>query len=152
VSTPPHTSRFAWTEPQRRVLLVLLTIMLVFLAGRYACNSRYVSDPQPDIPPRYDELADRIDPNTADWQTLAALPGIGERRARDIVGYRDRKRDQAHNSDLVVFKVPGDLLYVRGVGVAMVEAMKPHLLFPPATTQSATSPATTNRSATTTAL
>ena len=102
MSTPPHTSRFAWTAPQRRVLLVLLTIMLVFLAGRYACNSRYVSDPQPDLPPRYDELADRIDPNTADWQTLAALPGIGERRARDIVGYRERKRDQARQPDLLV--------------------------------------------------
>src|SRR5207237_1075655 len=111
---------------------------LVFLAGRYACNSRYVSDPQPDVPPRYDELADRVDPNTADWQTLAALPGIGERRARDIVGYRERKRDQARQPDLLVFKVPGDLLYVRGVGVAMVEAMKPHLLFPrPATNRSA---------------
>ena len=121
--------------------------MLVFLAGRYACNSRYVSDPQPEFPPRYDELADRIDPNTADWQTLAALPGIGERRARDIVGYRERKRDQARQPDLLVFKVPGDLLYVRGVGVAMVEAMKPHLLFPPATNRSAT-----NRSAATAAL
>ena len=72
-----------------------------------------------------------------------------------------RKRDLARRPDLVVFHAPADLLYVRGVGAAMVEAMKPPLLFPPATTQSDVSPATTqpatsqsvtNRSATTTAL
>ena len=139
------TSRFAWTESQRRVLLILLTVLLVALAARYACNPRYVSDPQPEVPPRFDELADRIDPNTADWQALAALPGVGERRARDIVAYRQRKRDQAHDPNLVVFKVPGDLLFIRGVGVAIVENLKPFLLFP------TTRPAT-NRSATTTAL
>jgi DNA uptake protein ComE-like DNA-binding protein len=121
---------------------VLLSVLLVVLGGRYACNSMYVSNPQPETPPRYDELADRIDPNAVDWQTLAALPGIGERRARDIVEYRERKRNDAGDPRLAVFKVPGDLLYVRGVGVAMMEAMKPYLLFPPAT----------NRSATTTAL
>ena len=144
----PPTPRFGWTEPQRRVLLVLLTVLLVFLATRYACNTIYVSDPQPELPPRYHELADRIDPNTADWQTLAALPGIGERRARDIVDYRERKRKEAGNPALVVFDAPGDLLYVRGIGVATVEALKPYLLFPPAS-----APATaTNRSATSPAL
>ena len=101
----------------------------------------YVSDPQPERSPRYGDLADRIDPNTADWQTLAALPGIGERRARDIVEYRERKRAQARDPGLVVFDAPGDLLYVRGIGAATVAGMKPYLLFP-----------TTNRSAATNAL
>jgi helix-hairpin-helix protein len=134
---PPNsdTPRFTWTDPQRRVLLTLLTLLLAFLLTRYACNTMHVSDPQPEIPPRYDELADRIDPNTADWQTLAALPGIGERRARDIVEYRERKRTAAHDPALVVFDAPGDLLYIRGVGPALIESMKPHLLFPPASTQ-----------------
>ena len=135
-----RTSHFTWTPSQRGVLLVLLTILFISLATRYACNSMYVSDPQPDVPPRYHELADRIDPNTADWQTLAALPGIGERRARDIVDYRERKRAQAADPNLVVYDAPGDLLYVRGVGAAIVEGMKPYLLFP-ATNRSATSAA-----------
>ncbi len=137
----PETPRFAWTDAQRRVLLVLLTVLFSALVMRYACNTSYVSDPQPARPPRYDDLADRIDPNTADWQTLAALPGIGERRARDVVEYRERKRAEARDPALVVFDAPGDLLYVRGIGVAIVEALKPYLEFP-----------TTNRSATTTAL
>lgn len=137
----PHTSRFTWTESQRQVLLVLLTILLVVLGTRYACNTLYVTDPQPEVPPRYHELADRVDPNAADWQTLAALPGIGERRARDIVDYRERKRARARDPALVVFDAEGDLLYVRGIGVATVEGLKPYLLFP-----------RTNRSATTAAL
>jgi len=149
VAEAPFPSRFTWTEPQRRVLLVFLTVLLFALGARYACNSMYVSDPQPEAGPRSDELADKIDPNSADWQALAALPGVGERRARDIVAYRQRKRDQAHDPDLTVFKVPGDLLFVRGVGVAIVENLKPFLLFP------ATRPATRaamNRSAATSAL
>ena len=137
----PDTSRFTWTDSQRRVLLVLLTILLVSLAAKFAFNSMYVSDPQPETGPRYNDLADRIDPNTADWQTLAALPGIGERRAKDIVDYRERKRTQAHDPALVVFRVPNDLLYVKGVGVGILEALAPYLLFP-----------ATNRSATTAAL
>ena len=137
----PPTSHFTWTHSQRQVLLVLLTVLFVALGVRYACNTLYVSDPQPEIPPRFHELADTIDPNTADWQTLAALPGIGERRARDIVDFRERKRREAGDPALVVFDAPGDLLYVRGIGVAIVEGLKPYLHFP-----------TTNRSATTAAL
>ena len=133
--------RYGWTDSQRRVLLVLLAVFLLFLTARYACNRMYVSDPQPETGPRYNDLADTIDPNTADWQALAALPGIGASKARDIVAYRDRKRAEANNPDLVVFDAPGDLLYVRGIGVALVEAMKPHLHFPPATDRSATGPA-----------
>jgi DNA uptake protein ComE-like DNA-binding protein len=114
--------------------------MFVSLVTRYACNTSYVSDPQPGRPPRYNELADRIDPNTADWQTLAALPGIGERKARDIVEYRERKRAEARDPGLIVFDAEGDLLYVRGIGPALIEAMRPHLLFPSAN-RSATSKA-----------
>ena len=134
-------SRFTWTDAQRRVLLVLLTILLISLAAKYAFNSMYVSDPQPETGPHYNDLADKIDPNKADWQTLAALPGIGERRAKDIVEYRERKRTQAHDPSLAVFRVPNDLLYVKGVGVGILEGLEPYLLFP-----------TTNRSATTAAL
>ena len=136
----PESPHFAWTDAQRRVLLVLLTVFFAVLATRYACNTAYVSDPQPSRPDRFDELADRIDPNTADWQSLAALPGIGERRARDIVEYRERKRLQAGDPVLVVFDAEGDLLYVRGIGPALVEGMKPYLLFPSAN-RSATSKA-----------
>ena len=133
-------SRFTWSAPQRNVLLALLCVLLVYLAARYACRTTYVGDPPPERPPRYDDLADRVDPNTADWQTLAALPGLGERKAKDIVEYRETKRAEAKDPALVVFRTENDLLYVRGVGVGLIDAMRPHLLLP-GDRRPATSPA-----------
>ena len=124
-----------WTAPQRRFLLGLLTVLLVLLSLRYACNPVYVPDPQPEHPPRAHELADRLDPNTADWQTLAALPSIGERRARDIVAYREQwQKDRRPGPP---FTQPSDLLRIRGIGYAMMSALEPYLIFqsPRPTTQ-----------------
>src|SRR5687768_18503985 len=91
---PSDEPLFAWTAPQRRALLVLLVGLLLFISVRYACNRVYVSDPQPPWPGRAHELADRVDPNAADWQTLAALPVIGEKRAKAIVAYREQFRER----------------------------------------------------------
>jgi hypothetical protein len=120
-----------WTLPQRRVLLVLLAVLLVFLVAKYLLNPSYVGDPQPQRPPRFDDLADRIDPNTADWATLAALPGIGEKRAKDIVAFREEAQQYAPGS--FAFARPQDLLKVKGIGVAMLEGLSPYLMFPPST-------------------
>ena len=136
---PFDTARLTWTRNQRRVLLIFLTILLVFLSVRYALNPAYVSDPQPERPARFDELADRIDPNTADWATLAALPGIGEKRARDIVAFREESKRMFPNG--VVFTRREDLLKVKGIGLAMLEAIEPFLMFPQ-TPATASAPAT----------
>lgn len=125
---PVVRSSWTWTASQRRVLLGILVCLFVYLSVRYACNPVYVSDPQPEVPARFDDLADRIDPNTADWETLAALPGIGEKRAKDIVAYRERAA--AEKPGKPVFEKPVDLLRIRGVGRAMMEGMEPYLTFP----------------------
>ena len=135
---PWDPARLTWTLPQRRALLVLLIVLLAFLIVRYALNPVYVSDPQPERPARADDLADRIDPNTADWTALAALPGIGEKRARDIVAYREEARRISRNR--LVFSRKEDLLRIKGIGPAMLEALEPYLIFPPAP---ATHPSTT---------
>jgi DNA uptake protein ComE-like DNA-binding protein len=118
----------AWSPPQRRALFVLLAGLWVLIAVRYACNPSYVSDPQPLVPSRYEELADRIDPNTADWQTLAALPAIGEKRARQIVAYREQFAAQ-HPGE-VAFRSVEDLHRIKGVGRAMTSSLRPFLIFP----------------------
>src|SRR5437763_1058004 len=119
---------FAWSAPQRRALLALLALFLVVLLARIFMDRTYIPDPQPGVGARANELASRIDPNTADWQTLSALPTLGEKRAKEIIAYRDHIRDR-DGTDLV-FKEPRDLLRVRGIGLSMVENLRPYLMFP----------------------
>jgi hypothetical protein len=129
-----------WTASQRTVLIALLGCLLVYLVIRLILNPLYVSNPQPARPPRYADLADKIDPNTADWQTLAALPALGEKRAKTIVEYRDAFTKE--HPDHLAFEEPEDLLLVRGIGPSMLATLKPYLLFPASggATQPATAP------------
>ena len=128
--------REVWTPSQRTVLIALLGCLLIYLIVRLILNPAYVSDPQPTRPARYDDLADKIDPNTADWQTLAALPGLGEKRAKTIVEYRESFTKQ--DSGRVAFEEPEDLMLVRGIGPSMLATMRPYLLFPPTTQPAST--------------
>jgi hypothetical protein len=135
----------ALTAPHRRVLLVLLCLLTIYTAGRMFLNRTYIGDPQPARPLRELELADRIDPNTADVATLAALPGLGMKRAADIVRYRDEFQRQ--NPGRRAFERAQDLLKIRGIGYAMMTQLAPYLLLPDpagsstAPSQSATAPA-----------
>ena len=123
---PRHA--WTWTRSQRRVLAAFLLVLCPVLGVRYACNRAHVPDPPPPQGPRYHEVADRIDPNTADAASLAALPMIGEKRAQDIVDFRDARRTRA--PDRPVFARPEDLLQIKGFGQASVETLRPYLLFP----------------------
>jgi hypothetical protein len=125
-----------WTARQRRAILILLAAVVLYLTLRLIRNPVYVSDPQPRGGPRAAELADRIDPNTADVAMLAALPMIGQRRAEDIVAYRERFA--AQNPGKPAFTRLEDLLRIHGFGTAMIEHLRPYLIFPrasPATTR-----------------
>jgi len=117
-----------WSAPQRGVIIGLLCLILLYVLVRLIINPTYVSDPQPQTPPRFAELEDRIDPNTADASTLAALPQIGEKRARDIVAYRDQF--VADHPGQLAFTKPEDFYRIRGFGAAMVSLMEPYLIFP----------------------
>ena len=134
--TPRPTETGPWTASQRGVLLSIVVILCVALSVRLYFNRAYISDPQPFRPARYDELADRLDPNVSDWQSLAVLPQIGEKRAKDIIEYRERYLRE--HPGQFAFKRPQDLLYVKGIGIAMVETLRPYLTFP--ATQATTKP------------
>ena len=117
-----------WTPTQRRALWILSAALLLFLSIQYVLRPQYVADPQPREGGRFADLADKIDPNEADWPTLAALPTVGESRAKTIVEYREaaKRRDPA----AVVFRYPSDLTRVRGVGLTTVQNLRPYLAFP----------------------
>jgi hypothetical protein len=130
MTSSPHRPKIdlGWTPSQRRGLLVLLAIFLVFLTIQFARNRQFISDPQPPQGPRAAELQTRIDPNSADWQTLAAIPNLGEKRAQAIVAYRDHFHGTTPGR--AAFRSPSDLLTVRGIGPATIENLRPYLVFP----------------------
>ena len=128
-----------WTASQRGVLLALHGGLSIYHIIRVILNPAYVSNPQPVRPQRYDELADKIDPNTADWQSLAALPAVGEKRAKTIIEYREAFTKQ--HPDHLAFEEPQDLLLVRGIGPSMLATLRPYMLFP---SDAATKPTTTH--------
>ena len=130
-----------WTYSQRVALLVIVALLLGYLTYRYVTNPVYVSNPQPTDPPRAAELVDRIDPNTADVPTLAALPTLGEKRAKLIVDYREARRSRDPNA--IVFTRLEDLLRVRGIGPATIDQMRPYLEFP--TTRPTSAPTSSPR-------
>jgi hypothetical protein len=128
VSPVPTWRVSPWTAAQRGVLIAMLCAILIVAIVQWLMNPRYVSDPQPELPARAVELEDRIDPNTAEWNLLAAMPNIGEKRARDIVAYR--QRFLADHPGQIAFTKPADLLRIRGVGPGMLAQIEPYLIFP----------------------
>lgn len=58
---------------------------------------------------------DRIDINRADAQTLERLPGVGPKTAEEIIRYRNEEGP---------FRCVEDLLGVRGIGPAKLEALR----------------------------
>lgn len=58
--------------------------------------------------------AGKIDINTADSEALQTLPGIGEKRAADIIAYREANGP---------FRIPEDLTKVKGIGEATMEKL-----------------------------
>src|SRR5689334_15817013 len=117
-----------WSREHRAVLIAMVFILIAVAGFRRWRNPQQIADPQPDRGARYDDLADKVDPNEADWQTLAALPQLGEKRAKAIVDFRDDYR--ARHSGAIAFKEPMDLAQIHGIGNATVETLQPYLMFP----------------------
>src|SRR5690349_12854617 len=89
--------RVWWTLSQRRAIALLAAGLLLWLIFLTARDRLHLPNPQPPRGVRADELADRIDPNTADWPTLATLPQLGEKRAKLIVAYREEHAKRQPN-------------------------------------------------------
>src|SRR5688572_9348606 len=108
---PKLSDRLSWTYRQRRAMAVLLALSLALILWRTLKNPTFVPDPQSSEPIRAPTLADRLDPNTAPWEELVAIPMLGEKRAQGIVEYRQdwQKRHPGETA----FQVPADLAAVK---------------------------------------
>lgn len=118
------THHLALTHRQRYVLVVLLLIGVVYAGVRWLVHPARVPDPQAESGLRAAELSDRIDPEYADWQTLAILPGIGEKKAKGIIEWRDAHRPASGER---VFKRVEDLIRVPGIASATLDKLRPFL-------------------------
>jgi hypothetical protein len=117
-------------------MAAVIGLVLAVLLWRTVRDRAYISEPQPLRPAKFEELADRLDPNTASWEELVAIPMLGEKRARAVVEYREGWLKR-HPGEGPAFKSAIDLVVVRGIGASMVETLAVHLTFPaPATSPS----------------
>jgi hypothetical protein len=124
------------TPGQRRVIGVLVAGAILAGVWQLLRNPATIDDPQPSQGDRYAELADRIDPNTAELSDLATLPGLGQKRASVLVDWRTAAQKRDGRVD--VFRRAEDLYKVKGIGPGLVNQMRPYLIFP--TTRPATPP------------
>lgn len=116
-----------WTPPQRVTLAAIIGAFLVYLLVRLVMNPAYVPAELPAEGRLAGELMDRIDPNTADSPTLAALPVVGPVLAEKIVAYREEFA--AKNPSRRAFEKLEDLDKVKGIGPATLKNIEPYLLF-----------------------
>ena len=108
---------------------------MLALAVRLFLNPRTIPNPQPPDGPAAAELQDRIDPNLATAAELAAIPGLGEKRADAILSNTGKTfpKPIPAASRLTTSRPRA----VSGIGAGLAETMEPYLNFP---SQSATRP------------
>jgi hypothetical protein len=120
-----------WNKSQRGVLAAFLA-GLIAVTGFQLCRNRLYVPMRGTVPAAasgtHGPVVDRLDPNAASWEALAAIPGMSESPAKAIVAYRAQWSSQ-HPIELP-YRHPEDLLRAGGIGEATVEALKPFLIFP----------------------
>jgi hypothetical protein len=126
-----------WTRRQRGALAGIVLGLAVWLFVRALQQPMRVDDP-PGIGGLADDLTTRIDPNSADWAAWAALPLIGEKRAKEIVAFREAWLVE-HGGEPAFAKLE-DLTRIRGIGKATIATLKPYLAFPEPAAGSTTRP------------
>ena len=107
------------------LLLVILsaTILIRCMENRYNVRKKFVQNEE-----GAEYLANKINPNTATWASLARLPGIGAGKARAIIKYR-RQYCEKNGSKKIPFKKDMDICKVKGIGEVTVEQIKEYLIF-----------------------
>jgi DNA uptake protein ComE-like DNA-binding protein len=116
-----------WTFSQHKALLALSVMLAVFLLVEVIRKPMEISDPPGNQSPRSADIMDRIDPNTADAAALAAIPNLGEKRAAQIVEYRENFHRRYPGA--TAFSSADDLVLLKGFGSATRAEIAPFLVF-----------------------
>ena len=120
MSEPSTTDAEPATRVQAYDPVATSIVVLGLILGIASLRILFATEPTGSVPP----AVNAIDPNTAPWWELTALPDIGEGTARKIVEYRE-----AHADRSPVFRRPDDLEPVPGIGPKTIERISSHLRF-----------------------
>ncbi len=123
-----------WTVKQRTTLIAILLALSLWLTYRLLHDSAVVPAGLPAESPRAGELLTQMDLNTVDAASLSAIPRLGEKKAKDIVDFRDKYIQEHGRSP---FERVEDVLQIKGIGVGTVGQIKPYVTV---TTRPATRP------------
>lgn len=112
-----------WTA-SRRILIALFVCALAFWLNLHLWLgwSPITSTPASNV-----DITLHLDPNTATWAQLAAIPELGEKTARNIVAYRQSQQAKG----LIPFRTLADLDAVPGIGPGKLKLFEPYLRFAP---------------------
>jgi len=121
----------AGRQNKRRRDIVLWVLLIVLAGSLFYCaieNQYKVNSGLEVNDKEVNRLADKINPNTASWASMARLPGIGPGRAKAIIKYRNMwKKNGAGNK--IAFSESNDLCRIKGIGQKTVEQIKDYLVF-----------------------
>lgn len=114
--TPPTRRQALIARGEQWVLVILALVLVAGVAWRGITYYRLGAEPLeviPAAPPTY-----RVDVNTADWLTLAVVPGLGEALSKRIVEVRERRGG---------FRSLEELKDVRGISDKTLAKLRPYL-------------------------
>ncbi len=102
----------------KKEFIVVLTLSFALIACiglRFARDNHWNLDPVRIISAENEGKSYQIDINSADWRELTLIPGVGQKKAIDIVKYR-AKHGNFHSTD--------ELRNVEGIGNSILDAIK----------------------------
>ena len=107
------------SKAEQRIVLALLALLIVGASARLWSQSSFMRSGATVVrSPRAATVT--IDLNAASWHDLVVLPGIGPKRAEQIVGLRSELPGQRF-SDLQ------QLTQIRGISTRTVDGIRPYV-------------------------
>ncbi len=106
---------FEFSRKELIATLFLITTILIGTGIKYSIDQHWWLPKTEVVDSDTESIKLKIDLNRAEWYELIILPGIGEKKARAIVGYRKETGN---------FRTIEQLCKVKGIGSETVKRLK----------------------------
>ena len=112
---PGPLKNFEFSRKELLATLFLITTIIIGTGIKYSIDRHWWLPKTEVVDPDPESVKLKIDLNRAEWYELIILPGIGEKKARAIVGYRKEAGG---------FETIAQLCNVKGIGSETVKRLK----------------------------